>query len=100
MPKPEEKYEITIKDEDLQFTCRPSQSVIQALVRVSPDHPMHGCQNGGCGVCKVRVLKGEYKTGLMSAEHISEEERAVGYALACRIYPQSDMLIAFIGKIK
>lgn len=50
-----------------------------------------GCRNGGCGVCKVRVLRGEYRSGPMSARQVPVAERALGLALACRLYPETDM---------
>jgi ferredoxin len=53
-----------------------------------------GCRNGGCGVCRVRVLSGRVRAEKMSARHISPADREAGYALACRIYPESDLVIA------
>ncbi len=50
-----------------------------------------GCRRGGCGICRVRVTKGEYRSEAMSRAHISAEEEAAGYALACCIYPLSEL---------
>ncbi|MCC6073953.1 2Fe-2S iron-sulfur cluster-binding protein [Pseudomonas sp. GCM10022188] len=52
-----------------------------------------GCRNGGCGVCKVRVLQGDFDVGPMSRRHVSAAEQADGLALACRLYPRTDMEI-------
>lgn len=52
-----------------------------------------GCRGGGCGLCKVKVLHGDYQTKRMSKAHISEEEAALGFALACRLTPLSDLEI-------
>lgn len=52
-----------------------------------------GCKGGGCGVCKVRILGGEYQTKVMSKAHISEAEADQGYALACRVLPKTDLTI-------
>ncbi len=53
-------------------------------------HIYNSCGGEGvCGRCKVIVKKGEYVT-----EHsgrISEKERKIGYVLACRTMPESDM---------
>ena len=59
-----------------------------------------GCRNGGCGVCRVRVLSGEYVTRKMSRDHVSAEDEARGYVLACRLYPKSDLEIepAFVDR--
>lgn len=55
-------------------------------------HIYNSCGGEGvCGRCKVIVKKGDYVT-----EHsgrISEKERKIGYVLACRTMPESDMEI-------
>jgi len=52
-----------------------------------------GCRGGGCGVCKVRILSGDFKCGRMSRQHIAEGELEQGFVLACRVIPQSDLEI-------
>lgn len=52
-----------------------------------------GCRRGGCGVCRARVLKGEYRREPMSRAHISERDEVEGLILACSIYPLSDLLL-------
>lgn len=52
-----------------------------------------GCRGGGCGVCKVRILSGDYKCGRMSRQHIANGEQEQGFVLACRVIPQSDLEI-------
>jgi ferredoxin len=50
-----------------------------------------GCRRGGCGICRVRVLEGEYDSGPMSRAHVSAEDEAAGVVLSCCIYPRSDL---------
>lgn len=50
-----------------------------------------GCRRGGCGVCRVRVLAGEYDKGPMSRAHVSAADEAAGVVLSCCIYPRSDL---------
>lgn len=59
-----------------------------------------GCRGGGCGVCRVRVLSGDYQCKVMSRTHISVDDQAQGVVLACRVYPQSDMHIEHLPLIK
>jgi hypothetical protein len=40
------------------------------------------------------VVDGDYKTGKMSTVKVSESDREAGYALACRLYPVGNLLIA------
>lgn len=50
-----------------------------------------GCRRGGCGICRVRVTAGSYRTTAMSRTHVSPDEEAEGVVLACAIYPRSDL---------
>lgn len=59
-----------------------------------------GCRRGGCGVCRVRVLEGTYTTAPMSADHVSDEDRQRGIALACCVYPESDLLVEVAPRAK
>jgi ferredoxin len=58
-----------------------------------------GCTNGGCGVCKIEILRGDYQTGLMSRAHVTEDEQERGIALACKVYPRSDLTLRVLGKL-
>lgn len=55
-----------------------------------------GCRGGGCGVCKVKVVSGKYRTAKMSRLKVSENEEVAGYALACRLYPLQDLVIELV----
>lgn len=53
-----------------------------------------GCRGGGCGVCRVQVMSGEYDAQKMNRKHVNEEDKANGITLACRTIPKSDLVIA------
>lgn len=53
-----------------------------------------GCRRGGCGVCRVRVTDGDFRTTPMSRAHVSAEEEAEGIVLACAIYPLGDLRLS------
>jgi ferredoxin len=57
-----------------------------------------GCHGGGCGICKIKIISGNFKTSVMSKKYINEEERENGFTLACRVFPLSDLVIKYIGK--
>ncbi|WP_308645947.1 2Fe-2S iron-sulfur cluster-binding protein [Ottowia beijingensis] len=59
-----------------------------------------GCRQGGCGVCKVHILEGQYARRVMSRAHVSAEEEAAGCVLSCRIYPTSDLRLQVVGAMK
>jgi len=52
-----------------------------------------GCRRGGCGVCRARVLKGNYRSEAMSQEHVPPEDRDVGIVLCCSIFALSDITL-------
>lgn len=76
-----------------RFACAEGERVLIAMERATHDDIFVGCRGGGCGICKVRVVDGDYRTGKMSKLQVSEEEAAAGYALACRLYPLGDLKI-------
>ncbi len=49
---------------------------------------------GRCGKCKVRVVKGQAKVTQEDARFFSPEELEQGWRLACRLYPEEDMVIS------
>jgi ferredoxin len=79
--------------------CAEDERVLVALERAQgfgqlrnlPRRLPVGCRRGGCGVCKARVLAGEYRLAPMSRAHISADEEENGLILACAAYPLSDL---------
>lgn len=96
-------FNITVRGSDVVASCAETEKALIALeaaVAFPRPSPINvGCRKGGCGACRVRVISGEYTTLKMSRAHVTEDEEAEGYALACRIFPLSDIEIepAFIS---
>lgn len=74
-------------------------SVLDALRPIHHVEISAGCHNGGCGVCKIRIVKGDYATGPMSRAHVSADAVTRNEALACRTYPVNDLTVEVIGKL-
>jgi ferredoxin len=90
------KHTITLVDTGERFHCREDQHLLQGMQSYQVGGPMLkvipvGCRGGGCGVCRIRILSGEYEAKKMSRKHIPAAEQVEGLALACRIYPHSDL---------
>lgn len=68
-------------------------SSLEALPESQRGEIKVGCRGGGCGMCRIQVLSGSYRTDKMSVRHISEHSSAKGIVLACRTYPQSNLEI-------
>jgi len=91
------QHRITIEGSAQSFVSHPGQSVLDAMVG-RPAALEVGCRSGGCGVCRIEVLSGSYERGDMSAEQISAECQSRGIALACRVFPNSDLHLRPLGK--
>tara|TARA_R110002020_G_scaffold310944_1_gene526588 strand:- start:8487 stop:8807 length:321 start_codon:yes stop_codon:yes gene_type:complete len=88
-----ESFQITEHVSGTCFSCGSDKTVLKAMEQQAQRCVPVGCRGGGCGLCKVQVLKGEYQCGPMSRKHVSESAQAQGEALACRLYPLSDLII-------
>lgn len=79
--------------ETARFYCNPEDRVLIAMERGGHNGIGIGCRGGGCGICRVRVVSGDYVTGKMSRSRITEQDEAAGLVLACRLYPRSNLIL-------
>ncbi len=83
------------------FDCVATQNVLRGMECLGRKGIPVGCRGGGCGVCKVRVLRGHYRTEKMSRACVSAEQQQQGYALACRLYAdEGDLHVQVVGKMQ
>lgn len=90
-------FDITIANTGERFACGENDSVLAAMEQLRRKGIPVGCRNGGCGVCKVRVIEGECSKKKCSRAVVSEQEESQGFALACKTYPRSDMRVEVVG---
>jgi ferredoxin len=89
------RYRITVKDTGVEFPCAGDQAVLQAMIHSGRGPVAHGCCGGGCGVCRMRILSGEWSAHkAMSRAHVSEADQKEGVVLVCCVQPRSDLIIA------
>lgn len=93
-------HTVTIADTGESYRCAEQRSVLEGMEALGKKGIPVGCRQGGCGVCKVQVLEGQYTKRVMSRAHVSAEEEAGGCVLSCRIRPASDLRLAVIGPMK
>ncbi len=93
-------YTVTIMDTGESYRCVDYRSVLEGMEALGKKGIPAGCRGGGCGVCKIHIESGSYSKRVMSREHISEAEEAVGTVLACRVKPTSDITLSVVGKMK
>lgn len=95
----EQSFVVTVEGTSGESRCSVEERVLVALERAQglgrikglPRRLPVGCRRGGCGICRVRVLSGEFEHSPMSHAHISNDDLAGGVVLACSIYPLSDL---------
>lgn len=86
------KYKIQDAVTGQYFHCNPDQTLLFAMERSNLNPIAVGCRGGGCGLCKIRITKGDYVTKTMSRRHVSAADEGRQYALACRSFPRSDLI--------
>jgi ferredoxin len=88
---------IEVRNIDERFLCQEHQSLLGGIESQRSQAVQIGCRGGGCGVCKIRIISGDYETKKVSVKHVSKEQAAEGYALSCRVFPCSDMIIETVA---
>ncbi|MCL1815584.1 MAG: 2Fe-2S iron-sulfur cluster-binding protein [Treponema sp.] len=89
------KHKVAIQGTDITFECDEDAAVLHAMIHHGKGPVVHGCCGGGCGVCKARIVSGDFFAFKpMSAAHVNGAEKKQGLALLCCVQPRSDMLIA------
>lgn len=88
------KYTIKDAQSGTTFIGRDDESIFRAMHKSGRSIFKGGCEGGGCGICKVKILEGEYLVFKnMSRAHVSEEEELQGIVLACCVKPSGDILL-------
>jgi|SRR5690554_3746226 len=93
------RYRVHLDELELDFTCYLGQNVLECMIGLGKKGIQVGCWGGGCGVCRVEVVEGEFSARPMSKAHIDEAAIAHRQVLACRITPLSDLKLKVIGKL-
>lgn len=95
------KVTVQVEQTGESYACATTESLLQGMLRLGRRGIPVGCVNGGCGVCKVRILEGEVQPlGPVSRAHVSAEEEARGCTLACRAAPKTAVRLAVVGKFE
>jgi 3-phenylpropionate/trans-cinnamate dioxygenase ferredoxin reductase subunit len=94
------KVAVHVEENGEQYPCASNESLLTGMLRLGRKGIPVGCVNGGCGVCKVRILNGDIKAlGPISRAHVTVDEEAQGYTLACRVAPTTPVHLEVAGKL-
>jgi ferredoxin len=88
---------VTIEGTQATFACGEDSPVLVALHALGRSDIAVGCRGGGCGVCRVEVVRGRYRAGRMSRAHVTADDERRGVVLACQIRPLSDLVLRVRG---
>jgi ferredoxin len=91
-------HSVRLKTLEAETLCGSDQPVLDAFLRENVWLP-HGCAQGTCGSCKLRVIEGEVDHGAAPEFTLTAAERAEGLALACQARPRSDLLVEPLADI-
>lgn len=94
----QELFTVVIEGSGQTFECRSDQSLLQGMERRRRADIPVGCRNGGCGICRVRILDGSYLALQMSRAQISEVDESARVVLACRVRPLSDIRLLRLSR--
>lgn len=95
------KVSVFVEQTGESYQCALDESLLKGMLRLGRRGIPVGCVNGGCGVCKVRIIAGEVQpVGPISRAHVSLEEEAAGYTLACRVAPVTAVRLQVVGRME
>ncbi len=88
--------QIHVQDPPFDVPCEPQTTILEAL-KTAGYTMFTGCKRGGCGVCRVKLLKGQVHMNPYSRYALNDEQWDAGAVLACRAEPQGDISIQMDG---
>ena len=95
------KVSVCVAQTGETYPCATTESLLRGMLKLGRKGIPAGCVNGGCGVCKVRIVEGTVTSlGPVSREHVSIEEECRGITLACRVAPATAVRLEAVGKFE
>lgn len=85
-------FQVAIQPGQNEFRADADETLLVAAQRQNILLP-HGCRNGVCGNCKVKVLDGVVDHGVATESVLSAAERRAGLTLLCCAQARSDLVV-------
>ncbi len=100
IPDTRPKVNVHVAQTGESYACATDESLLRGMLRLGRRGIPAGCVNGGCGVCKVRIVDGTVRAlGPVSRAHVSADEEAAGLTLACRVAPAGAVTLEIAGRL-
>ena len=91
------RHTISVWNSGVSFSCAEDEAVLAGMLHNGKGPLRYGCCGGGCGVCRMRILSGDwFAFKPMSSAHVSEADRKEDVVLLCCVQPRSDLVIAAV----
>jgi CDP-4-dehydro-6-deoxyglucose reductase len=84
-------HQVYLAGRESRFEAAADETLLEAGLRQHLTLPF-GCKSGGCGSCRVRLLRGEVEHRL-APPALSAAERDAGYILMCLAEARSDLVV-------
>ena len=95
------KVNVCVAQTGESYPCATTESLLRGMLKLGRKGIPAGCVNGGCGVCKVRIVEGTVTSlGPVSRAHVSVDEERRGITLACRVAPATAVRLEPVGKFE
>ena len=89
---------VTVEPSGEAIYLDPAETVLSGLYKAGFAYAV-GCRRGGCAVCKVDCLSGQFDYDHPIADTVlTAGERADGTCLTCRAVPKGDITIEMRGE--
>lgn len=95
------KVSVCVAQTGETYPCATDESLLRGMLKLGRKGIPAGCVNGGCGVCKVRIVDGTVTAlGPISRAHVSAEDERCGLTLACRVAPATAVRLEVAGRLQ
>ncbi|MCL2716322.1 MAG: 2Fe-2S iron-sulfur cluster-binding protein [Alphaproteobacteria bacterium] len=92
---------ITILPSGETFLGDSSHSILESMHRLGRRGIPVGCRSGGCSVCRIEIVEGEWQQCRpMSHAYVSDEDIEAGRVLACCVTPTRKMTLRVLGRMR
>ena len=88
-------WSIAVHPDERILTARAGETLLEVGLREGLPMPFE-CRNGGCGICKADMLRGEVRLQPYQESVLTAAERAAGKTLLCCAEPLSDVEICYV----
>lgn len=86
------KVKVYVHNNEYEYECSDDIDILTEARKKFIRIPA-GCRRGGCGMCKVKIVQGDFVKGLCSRAVLSEEDEKNNFTLACKTFPRSDIIV-------